>query len=324
MLQEFELIQFLSQHNSVNSPYIKLGIGDDAALTEIPFGFQWVSSVDTSIGGIHFPAETSPQDIGFKSLAVSLSDMAAMGAEPIGVLLALTLPDIQEAWLKDFATGFFELVNQFQVPLIGGDTTQGALSISTLVQGMVPCGQAILRSGAKPGDLIYVSGYLGDAGLALQDWRMHRLKDFLLQTALNRPQPRVALGLALRTLASSAIDISDGLAQDLKHILVASQVGARLQLEQLPLSELMRARLSKNEAQHLALNAGDDYELCFTINPCHQPELQKIVQQLNLPLTKIGEITTTPGIQFYKHDQRVDMQLQGYQHFKAKNGSRAW
>ena len=314
-MHEFELIQFLKNQNSITSPYVQLGIGDDAAIVNVPDDFQLVSSIDTSIQGVHFPAETKPYDIAYKSLAVSLSDMAAMGAEPIGILLALTLPEINKHWVEEFARGFFALVEEFKAPLIGGDTTRGALSISTVVQGLVPQKGALLRSGAKVGDLIYVSGYLGDAGLALQEWRAHKLNDPQLQRALNRPLPRVNLGLALRSLATSAIDISDGFAQDLTHILKASRVGAAIHLETLPLSEVMLTHRNLKEAQQLALQAGDDYELCFTINPKDQMKITALATKLNLNLTCIGQITNESELKIYEYDQLLNFDSSGYQHF---------
>ena len=316
MQNEFDLIHFLKQQNLVVSPYLELGIGDDAAIQNFPENYSLVTSVDTSIAGVHFPLETSASDIAYKSLAVSLSDIAAMGAEPIGVLLTLTLPEINQSWLEDFACGFFGLAKNYNLPLIGGDTTRGPLSISTIVQGLVPRGQALLRSGARAGDLIYVSGCLGDAGLALQEWQAQRPVKPIVLEALNRPKPRVALGLALRDMASSAIDISDGLAQDLNHILTASQVGAEIYLENLPLSESLLEQRSLQEAQSLALNAGDDYELCFSVDPKFSGRITELAQELNLPLTFIGKVTADLALKRYDRGQLVeDIPNSGYQHF---------
>ncbi len=310
-MNEFELIQFLSRPIQYNSPIV-LGIGDDAAILDVPAGFQLVTSIDTSVSGVHFPEKTNPYDIGYKSLAVSLSDMAAMGAEPIAVLLSLSLPKIDERWITEFARGFFDLAGEFKVPLIGGDTTRGPLSISTVLQGLVPAHQALLRKGARPGDILYVSGFLGDAGWALK--QEQATQPALIQK-LNRPYPRVALGLALRALATSAIDISDGLMQDLGHILKASQVGANIQLEKLPLSQALRSECSEAEAIKLALSAGDDYELCFTASPACKDSVQKISESLSLPLTPIGEIISEPELRLYRDSQLVPMPEKGYQHF---------
>lgn len=320
MQNEFDLINYLKNLNKTHSKFIHTGIGDDAAIIDTLEGYQLVSSIDTSISGVHFPKETSAADIGYKSLAVSLSDMAAMGAEPIGILLALTLPDLNETWIQNFAQGFFELANEFKVPLIGGDTTQGPLSISTVLHGLVPKHQALLRSGAKVGDLICVSGYLGEAGLALQEWRRGKLTNADLKKALNRPYPRVALGLALREIASSAIDISDGLVQDLGRILTASRVGAEIKLENLPLSSLLTKTVNLNDAQQLALSAGDDYELCFTLNPKYQDQLLELSEKLKLKLSIIGKITQEPDLKIYNSEQQcISMNhLAGYQHFKGK------
>jgi len=204
---------------------------------------ELVISMDTLVSGIHFPETTYPQDIGYKSLAVNLSDLAAMGAEPRWITLALTMPESDEAWLEKFMEGFSELAQQYMLDLIGGDLTRGPLSITVQVHGFVPVGKAIYRHGAQTGDLVFVSGVLGDAGLALrmlaeQALLTNKYNDYLLQR-LNRPAPRISLGLALRDTASSAIDISDGLLADLGHILTASKKGAIIKTDQLPLSDAL-------------------------------------------------------------------------------------
>jgi len=305
MKNESDLIHFFKQQAQAHSKFIHTSIGDDAAILDIPQNHQLVSSIDTSISGVHFPPETDPADIAYKSLAVSMSDMAAMGAEPIGILLALTVPALNEAWIKAFAKGFFECANEFKVPLIGGDTTQGPLSISTVLHGIVPQNQALLRSGAQVDDLIYVSGQLGNAALALQHWREGKLSDPLLKQALNRPTPRIELGLALRSIATSAIDLSDGLAQDLQRILTASKVGADLELDKLPTT-----------VQRHALNGGDDYELCFTVPQKHQLEIEGIEKTLKLKLSCIGSITKERDLKIYDKEKKiVKLESKGYEHF---------
>jgi len=277
------------------------GIGDDAAVLSIPPGYELVVSMDTLIGGVHFPDHTTPRDIGYKSLAVSLSDMAAMGAEPKTALLALTIPAAENSWLEEFASGFFELIKTYQMELIGGDTTRGPLSITTVVNGMVPLGQALYRKNARPNDAIYVTGLLGEAAMGLGP----NPNPSCLQ-CLNRPTPRVAVGLALRALATAAIDLSDGLAIDLEKLCAASGVGAEIQVEQIP----------RNSASiELALTGGDDYELCFTVPPSHEPQLVTRLNNL-CAYKKIGLIKAEKSLQFIKKDKTLmNLSRRGYDHF---------
>jgi thiamine-monophosphate kinase len=313
--QEFDIIQFLSSFTNPSSA-ISLGIGDDAALISAQNNKEIAISIDTLNVGIHFPQNTSPYDIGYKALAVSLSDMAAMGAEPFAVLLALSLPESDKKWLQQFAEGFFTLAKKYQVQLIGGDTTRGPLSISTVLQGWTPPGDALLRSGAKPDDLIYVTGTLGDAGWALKNLDQPNLDADLL-SRLNRPEPRVEVGIALRSIASAAIDLSDGLAADLSKMLQASQVGATIHTDQLPLSRALKNRCSLAEAQQLALSAGDDYELCFTIAPQKQRDLQHIMKNLTTPIHYIGKINNDSGLKILdEHGNTVIPERYGYVHFQ--------
>ena len=311
-LGEFGVIQRFFKQSVRNFPYINLGIDDDAALIEIPDAHELVVSIDTLVEGVHFPTATSPYDIGYKSLAVSLSDMAAMGATPIACLLSLTLPRVNEGWLSEFSRGFFDLAQKFLVPLIGGDTTQGPLTISTVVHGLVPKGQAILRSGAKVGDLIYVSGTLGDAGLALEI-----KSDDNLSQRLNRPHPRVIEGLALREIINSAIDISDGLVADLKKILAASNVGAKINVDKLPLSSFLLKYCEKEKAHQLALSSGDDYELCFTVSKEKQNQFEKKIANLDCDFTCIGEVFQMNDLNILDSENRpFHLKKEGYEHFK--------
>jgi thiamine-monophosphate kinase len=270
-MNEFELIQRYFQNHALHRDDVALGIGDDAALCRIEPGMELVVSTDTLLDGTHFPRQTSPEDIGYKALAVNLSDMAAMGAAPRWFTLALTHPDGDEVWISRFSEGLLSLADNYQVALIGGDTTRGPLSITLQIIGVVPTGQALRRDQAKPGERICVSGCLGDAGLGLRTILGADDKPVLQAQALrqvrqrlNRPTPRVELGLRLRGQSRCAIDISDGLLADLSHILQASDVGASLALAHLPLSPAMR-QLPHEQALQLALTAGDDYELCFTL-----------------------------------------------------------
>ncbi|MFZ0218827.1 MAG: thiamine-phosphate kinase [Candidatus Aquirickettsiella sp.] len=321
VFNEFDLIQRFFNQKTNHRKDVILGIGDDAALLQVPFDQQLVVTTDTLVLGRHFPENTSPADIGYKALAVNLSDLAAMGAEPAWILLALTLTNTNEIWLRKFTEGFFSLMQHFQLQLVGGDITQGPLTITVQAIGFVPTGKVLCRMGANAGDRIYVTGTLGDAGLALES--IQKKNSFGLTSSqilavmqrLNRPDPRVAIGLALRDVASSAIDVSDGLAADLGHILSANQVGAILQLEKLPLSDSLQA-LPRERAWQLALNSGDDYELCFTVPESHQRALQQSLMRLNTPYVCIGSIKKDLGLLLLGENGSVfKIDKTGYQHF---------
>jgi thiamine-monophosphate kinase len=319
---EFDCIQRFFSQKTNNRKDVILGIGDDAALLQVPLGQQLVVSTDTLVSGRHFPENTSPADIGYKALAVNLSDLAAMGADPAWVLLALTLPNVNEIWLRKFTDGFSSLVQRFQLQLVGGDMTQGPLTITFQAIGFVPSGKALCRIGARTGDRIYVTGTLGDAGLALET--INKKKGYLGLTSaqiltamqrLNRPEPRVEIGLALRDIASSTIDVSDGLVADLSHILSANQVGAILQLEKLPLSDSLQA-LPPEKAWQLALSSGDDYELCFTVPESHERALQQHLATLDTSYTCIGRIKKEPGLILLDPKGSVfTIDKTGFQHF---------
>jgi thiamine-monophosphate kinase len=320
-ISEFDLIQHFFNQAKHNRSDVLQGIGDDGAVLQVPSDQQLVVTTDTLVMGRHFPENTSPADMAYKALAVNLSDLAAMGATPTWILLALTLPTADEAWLAEFSQGFFSLLDQFNLQLIGGDVTQGPLTITAQAMGFVPPGKALLRSGAKPGDRIYVTGTLGDAGLALRYLQKkisldlnEQQKRCLLQR-LNRPTPRIEWGLVLRGMASSAIDISDGLAADLGHILAASQVGASVAVDKLPLSETLQA-LPLEQAWQLALSAGDDYELCFTVPPTCEAQLQHSLKSRACPFACIGVIQKGPGLFLYDATgSPFVLQQSGFQHF---------
>ncbi len=318
-LGEFELINRFFARGGPQRADVSLGIGDDAALVRVPEGTELVVAVDTIVGGVHFPAGTSPQDIGYRALAVNLSDVAAMGATPAWATLALTLPAADESWLEAFCSGFFALARAHEVMLIGGDTNSGPLSITVQIMGHVPIGKALRRSGASAGDLIFVSGHVGDAaaGLALLEQRAaadqsHRAQ---LIARFLRPQPRIALGLALRDVASAAIDISDGLAADLTHILEASGVGACLNLDALPLSEALAGTFESQRALELAFGGGDDYELCVTVPPQRVQLLAGIAASSACPLTRVGVIEAQPGLRSILKGVAVTPVQRGFQHF---------
>ncbi|MEJ2452730.1 MAG: thiamine-phosphate kinase [Candidatus Thiodiazotropha sp.] len=316
---EFDLIRRHFAGMTPPRPDVSLGIGDDAALVTPPSGQQLAISVDTLVSGVHFQPSVSPQALGHKALAVNLSDLAAMGAEPAWATLALTLPEPDEAWLVGFAEGFASLARRYGVALVGGDTTRGALSLTVQVHGFVPDGQSLRRSGARVGDGIYVTGCLGDAALCLKQLQTATpptaIPDSLRQR-LDRPEPRIEAGLALRQRASSAIDISDGLLADLGHILEASDVGACLFLERLPLSAAFSEWFAASGDWSPALSGGDDYELCFTLPPAQEREMTGLAAELELGIHRIGTIEAAPGLRVLQPDGRAWLGTgRGFDHF---------
>lgn len=267
---EFSLIARYFDRVRTSRLDVETGIGDDCALLNIPEKQTLAISTDTLVCGRHFLPDIDPADLAYKALAVNVSDLAAMGADPAWLTLALTLPEVDEAWLEAFSDALFEQLNYYDMQLIGGDTTAGPLSMTLAIHGYVPAGRALKRSGAKPGDWIYVTGTPGDsaAGLAILQNRL-AVEDaddaaYLVKRHL-RPTPRILHGQALRERASSAIDLSDGLISDLGHILKASGVGARIDLDLFPLSEPLRRHADPEQALRWALSGGEDYELCFTV-----------------------------------------------------------
>lgn len=304
-MAEFSIID--TYFHRQTSASVDLGVGDDSALLTPPPQQQLVICVDTLVAGRHFPLDTHPHAIGWKSVAVNLSDIAAMGAKPHSILLALSLPQIDHDWLKGFSQGLYDCCDQFGVSLIGGDTTQSPhLTISVTALGWIETGKAITRSGAQAGDYVCVSGTVGDAAFAL-----HNL-EHPLQKRLDYPTPRCQLGQKLKGLASSMIDVSDGLAQDLGHILKASKVGATLELNQLPISPDLQ-NLTQEQQWQYALAGGDDYELCFTISPQNYEKL--LQQQLDVNISKIGQITQQTELTFVQNGVDHSLQFHGYQHF---------
>lgn len=319
-MSEFDIIHHYFASQIEHRPDVCIGIGDDAAVVKPPKDHELVMTTDTLIEGTHFPEHTLPYNIGYKSLAVNLSDLAAMGAEPAWAMLAISFPAANEAWLRAFCEGFFTLANRYRVQLIGGDTTKGNICVTVQAIGFVPTGQAILRSQAKPGDLIYVTGTLGDAGLALQQIKhpaaMSSEDERFIFERFHRPEPRLQAGEHLRGLASAAIDISDGLAADLGHILKQSQAGASINVEKLPLSQAVSNAVPMEKALELALTAGDDYELCFTVPPQKREALEKKLSLLPCRFTLIGVITEETSLQLhYQNGNPYHGPLQGYQHF---------
>ncbi|OOV80409.1 thiamine-phosphate kinase [Acinetobacter sp. ANC 5600] len=304
-MAEFSIIDTYFNRQNTNS--VDLGVGDDSALLTPPPQQQLVICTDTLVAGRHFPLDTNPHAIGWKSVAVNLSDIAAMGAKPHSILLALSLPQIDHDWLKGFSQGLYDCCDQFGVSLIGGDTTQSPhLTISVTALGWVDIGKAVTRSGAQVGDFICVSGQVGDAAYGLQHL------GHPLQKRLDYPTPRCQLGQQLKGLAHSMIDVSDGLAQDLGHILHASKVGAEIELDQLPIDHDVK-QLQQEKQWQYALAGGDDYELCFTISP---QNYQKLLQlELDVNISKIGQITPNLGIRYNNHGVDQVIKFKGYQHF---------
>lgn len=315
-LGEFELIRRFFTDQPVRHAGTVLGIGDDCALLRCGDGRELAVTVDTLVSGVHFLPDVDPESLGHKVLAVNLSDLAAMGAEPRWATLALTLPEADEDWLKAFAQGLFDLAGRHGVELVGGDTTRGPLAITVQAMGRVPQGLALRRSGARPGDLVYVSGPLGLAGLGLKI----RLGQTTIDAPeaivrLERPEPRVHLGQQLRGLASACIDISDGLAADLGHILEASGVGAVLDCECLPLSDGVRRYLADTGDWRMPLTAGDDYELCFTVSPAAKDALEQRLSESGLTAILIGRIQPERGLKLRKNGRDIDLTPAGYEHF---------
>ena len=295
---------------------VLLDVGDDCALLHVPAGRELAVSIDTLVEGVHFLPGCDPEALGHKALAVGLSDLAAAGAEPAWATLALTLPQARADWVSGFARGFAALAGSEDVRLVGGDITRGPLTVTVQVHGLVPAGHGLRRSGARPGDLICVSGALGDAGLALRHLERGEPLDAYLRQRLERPQPRVALGEVLRGAASAAIDLSDGLAADLGHLLEASGCGAWVELDRLPLTDQVAGQLAADGDWALPVCAGDDYELCFTLPPAHAGELAVMAAAAGCPLTQIGEIEARPGLRLVRADgSHWSSGAGGYDHF---------
>jgi len=327
-LTEFQSIRDYFSKQGIQRSEVELSIGDDCALLSVPGGKSLAISVDVLASGVHFPEHTSPEDIGYKSLAVSLSDLAAMGAEPAWVTLAITLPVMEETWLQGFCRGFFALADRYNVQLVGGDTTHGPLVITTQVGGYVAKNMALRRSEAQPGDLVFVTGVIGEANIGLKLLQKNLelppqydyLSDKLIER-LNRPTPRVEIGQELLGIATAAIDVSDGLAADLNHILESSQVGARLDVHKLPVSECLPAIFDRIGGWGQPLAAGDDYEILFTAPERAQSTLQEIAKVHNCAITCIGQIEPEPGLRCYSESTLLELSSMGYEHFKESQNN---
>lgn len=318
-MNEFEIIEhFFKQSHPASKGNLVLGIGDDAAIINVAEETELVISTDTLVSGVHFFENTSPEDIAYKALSVNLSDIAAMGALPRWVSLSLTLPDKDLDWIEKFSSSFNQLAIKQSLVLIGGDLTKGPLSITVHIHGVSPKGQSLRRSGASVGDLIYVTGELGAAAYALR-----HIEDAVLFPApaekeiqrLNRPDARIKTGLELRNVASSCIDISDGLFSDLGHVLKASNVGAEIKLSDIPYSDSLK-KLDKEIAIELALTGGDDYELCFTL-PKGLPD--SVISELELicPIHCLGQINKEVSklSLINDSDELYEIKTNAYRHF---------
>ncbi len=330
-LGEFELIRRFFMRPSPRSAVqsgVSVGIGDDAAVLDLPAGNQLVAAVDTIIESRHFLPGTDPRSIGHRALAVNLSDMAAMGATPAWATLALSMPAVDATWLQGFAAGLLELADAHQVTLVGGDTTRGPLTVSVQILGCIPRGTALTRSGAQAGDLIVVTGSLGDAAAGLAYSTSVRASvpasvpasapDEAAQSLVARfeyPTPRVAMGIAARGIASAAMDLSDGLVGDLPKLAQASGLGAVVAIEKLPLSAALRAAANEQQAREWALSGGDDYELLFTVAAPRYVALEAAAQRLNLTLSIIGEMRAAAGISWLLDGAAFSPPNGGFDHF---------
>jgi thiamine-monophosphate kinase len=321
-LGEFELIRrfFVRNEGTRRESGVILGIGDDAALLDLPKGADLVAAVDTIVAGRHFPEDADARSIGHRALAVNLSDIAAMGATPLWATLALTLPGVDPKWLAGFAAGFLDLADTHAVALVGGDTTRGPLTVSVQILGCVPHGAALRRSGARAGDLLAVSGTLGDAAAGLAMLKAsslsagrHDVEELIRR--FDYTEPRVQLGLAARGIATAAMDLSDGLVGDLPKLAQASGLAARVSVDRLPLSPAMRAAVSAEQALDWALAGGDDYELLLAVPPKRFAELKAAADRLNLMLTTIGELCDGVGVTWSRNGKEFVPSVSGFDHF---------
>lgn len=313
---EFDLIERIRARAGTRNDVV-LGIGDDAALLAPPLGMQLVVATDTLNIGVHFPPETSAYDIGWKALAVNLSDLAAMGAQPAWCSLSLSMPHADGEWVYAFIDGFSALASMHDVALIGGDTTRGPLSICVSVIGFVDPGRALRRDGAQVGDDIWVSGTLGDAAAALSLWQSGKSTPDALRTRLDQPTPRIELGRALSGIAHACIDVSDGLLADLGHICTASGVGAEIDVDALPASSELRA-VALNDAdalRHWQATGGDDYELCFTVSANDYDAVLDAASLLGTTTTRIGRVTATEGMRALQEGIEWRPSSTGHEHF---------
>ena len=320
-MSEQEIItRYFSSHSAGAS--VEVGIGDDGAVVKPPKNSSLVITSDTLNGGIHFDLNCLPEHLGHKALAVNLSDLAAMGAAPLWATLNLSLQEIDHDWLDQFSKGLYLLADRYGVKVVGGDLARGPLSISVQMVGHLEPGSMLTRSNAKPGDLIFVTGTIGDAALGLklrrgtQDYGVSVADTEYFKLRLDRPEPRVSIGLGIVTCASAAIDVSDGLLCDVHRVASMSNVGACINLEQIPLSDPMQKQLNAVEDWDLILSGGDDYELVFTAHPDHQKKIDEVSEQTGCRITRIGCITQGRDLELLKEGQRIPVPDRlGFDHF---------
>jgi thiamine-monophosphate kinase len=314
---EWQLIERHFRDLGASRDDVSLGIGDDAALVRVPDGAELVLTTDALIEGAHFLPGAAAKSLGHRALAVNLSDIAAMGASPSWALLSLNLPAANDAWLRDFAIGFGALAHQHEVALVGGNLSRGPLSITVELAGLVPAGQALRRDGAHEGDLLYVSGSIGDAAtsLTLTDQPAASDDGQYLRQRLEYPTPRVALGQALRGIATACIDVSDGLYADAQRLLDASGCGADLRIESLPVSQPLQ-RVVGPLAWQAALRGGEDYELCFAAPAASAPRIDELALRTGQPVTVIGVVRRTPGITLKNGNKVIQFSASGFDHFR--------
>jgi len=316
-MNEFSLINHFFKEQAIQRDDVIFGIGDDAACLKILPGYELLVSTDTLVADVHFLSRWDPFDIAWKAVMVNVSDMAAMAATPCWLSLALTLPEFDEYWLKRFAQGLHKALSQFNIALIGGDTTRGPLSMTLTIQGVAPEGRAVRRTGAKSGDTIWISGELGAAAQAvafLQREDINADDKATLLEKLQRPQARMDLAAVLQTYASAAIDISDGLSADLNHICQASEVGALLKKTDIPVHPLVK-KYQKENAVNFALTGGDDYELCFTVPKKKHTEFISEIANNHIICYQIGVVEEKTGLRIADQDKVVDLIARGYSHF---------
>lgn len=319
IVKEFQLIESFFTGRAQSRKDVVIGIGDDCAIVAPAVNKSIAISCDTLVENVHFFPDMPAKELGYKSLAVNLSDLASMGAEPAWMTLALTLPEVDEQWLADFSEGLFEIAEYYGVALIGGDTTRGPRSITVTINGQVPQDTGLTRSGANNGDWIYVTGTLGDSALGLDILRgkvnlENADRDYLIGRHY-RPTPRVLAGQSLRMLASSAIDISDGIMSDLQHIIKGSQVGAVINVERLPLSDELKRSVDLETALSYALTGGEDYELLFTVPESQKGALEMALVETGVRFTQIGQICTGGQLKLLQDNQPFEPSNLGFEHF---------
>jgi thiamine-monophosphate kinase len=319
-MKEFELINRFFTGRGITRRDVDIGIGDDCALVTVPEGCQLAVTTDTLVEGVHFFSDISPKALGHRVLAVNLSDLAAMGAEPAWISIGLTLPNVDETWMEQFTQGMHDIAEYYNVQLIGGDTTQGPLTITVCAKGIVPKGKALTRSGAKVGDWLFVTGDLGDAALAIeartQGWELSDDDRRYVQKKFDYPAPQVAAGQVLRGLANSAIDISDGLLADLSHILTHSGVGATIHADKVPLSNALKNLPDEEVRLMLAMAYGDDYQLLFTVSDSNRVAVERRLAEYGVTPTCIGQINANAGdISLLYKDKPWPFPATGFEHF---------